>query len=145
MWTELTEEGLHAALAAAEAEAFRRSAGAGADPVAEELANTAAFVRGCVRSGGRAAVPPGALRVPRSLARAAYDIARYNILTRVNLPVNESRARAWESARTLLEEVRRGAYAPEPDAGDAGDGGEPTRALPEADDGPPRTLGGGLW
>lgn len=115
-WRKLTEDDLLAALSRDEVEAYRASAGLGGDPVEAQVAATAAFVRGCVRSGGRARLSADAGAVPESLLPAAADYLRWQVLTRQNLPVNESRTRAYEAALALFERVRAGEFVPEPDA-----------------------------
>lgn len=115
-WRRITETDLVAALSQKEIEAHRSSAGLGDDPVEALIATTAAFVRGCVRSGGRAALAADALAVPESLVPAAVDYLRWQMLTRQNMTVNESRTKAYERALELFDRVRTGAFVPEADA-----------------------------
>lgn len=114
-WRKLTEEDLVASLSQKEVDAFRASAGLGDDPVEAQLDAVAAFVRGCVRSGGRAALASGAGTVPESLVPAALDYLRWQVLTRQNLVVNESRTKAYEAALALFDRVRSGDFVPEAD------------------------------
>lgn len=118
-WRKLTEDDLVASLSRKEVEAYRASAGLGDDPVEAQLAAVAAFVRGCVRSGGRTPLAPDAGAVPESLVPATVDYLRWQVLTRQNLPVNESRTKAYEAALALFERVRAGEFVPEPDAEEA--------------------------
>lgn len=115
-WRKLTEDDLVASLSRKEVEAYRSSAGDGDDPVEAQLAAVAAFVRGCVRSGGRARLAADAGAVPESLLPASVDYLRWQVLTRQNMPVNESRTRAYEAALALFERVRAGEFVPEADA-----------------------------
>ena len=143
-WRAPTETDLAAALSQREIDAFRQSPSAtGAeDPVRAVLAQNAGEARmacvsnGHVRMGPEGTVPPGLLRAV--VAKAAFDV-----LKRLPVPVGEDRRRAKEDADALLEKVASGRLTPE---GDGEDGGDSLPATtPQADDGPPRTLGGPLW
>lgn len=111
-WRKVTETDLTSALAAAEVGAFRQSAGRG-QPVAQQIAETVAFVRGCIRSGGRCRVDADETTLPESLVAPAMDWLRFRFLTRMNLPVNDARTKLYEDARKLFDAIARGEYVPE--------------------------------
>ena len=117
-WKVLTADGLTASLSRREAEAFRASSEGVEDPVESLVASTASFVRGCVRSGGRAALSQDPLAIPESLVPAATDYIRWQLLSRHDIVVNESRTKAYEAALALFEKVRSGDFVPESDGED---------------------------
>lgn len=122
-WRKVTETDLTSALSAAEVGAFKQSAGRG-QPVSQQIAETVAFVRGCIRSGGRCKADPDETTLPESLVAPAMDWLRFRFLTRMNIAVNEPRTKLYEDARRLFEEIARGEYVPESavedDYGDSG-------------------------
>ncbi len=126
-WRKVTETDLTSALSAAEVGAFRQSAGKG-QPVSQQIAETVAFVRGCIRSGGRCHADADAATLPESLIAPAMDWLRFRFLTRMNIAVNEPRTKLYEDARRLFEEIARGEYVPE----SAADNGESAVALSPA-------------
>jgi hypothetical protein len=137
-WRKVTETDLTSALSAAEVGAFKQSAGRG-QPVAQQIAETVQFVRGCIRSGGRCRMDADGGTLPEGLIAPAMDFCRYRFLTRIDMPVNEARTKLYEDARKLFDAVAEGAYVPEgaePD--DAGEGAalSPASAPPR----PPRLL-----
>lgn len=111
-WRKVTETDLTSALSAAEVGAFKQSAGRG-QPVAQQIAETVAFVRGCIRSGGRCKADPDETTLPESLIAPAMDWLRFRFLTRMNLPVNDARTKLYEDARRLFDDIARGEYVPE--------------------------------
>ena len=115
MWINVHEADLNASLSLAEIEAFRKSADFEADPVEKQIAAVVAFVRGCIRSGGKARMSTDESLIPESLVLPAMDYLRYQILTRMNINVNESRTEAWRSAKELFDQLRQGEYIPESD------------------------------
>ncbi len=111
MWTRLTEDELTAPLNQKELDVYKQAGSAeGTDPVAAILKNTAAYVRGCVRSAGLVRLAPDPLAVPDDLVGAALNYARYDYLTRFRLPITEERKRAREEASNLFEMVRTGKH-----------------------------------
>lgn len=111
-WRTVTENDLTAALSEAELNAFRNSAAE--DPVDAVIRSTVAYVRGVIRSApSRVRMSPGERDLPESLIVPAMDLARWNVLTRMNLVVNESRTKAYERANQLLDDVRAGKFIPE--------------------------------
>lgn len=115
MYRKVHEADLNASLSLAEIDAFRKSALDG-DPVEAQIASVVAYVRGCIRSGGKAVLSREEDYLPESLILPAMDYLRYQILTRMNLVVNESRTKAYEKALELFNEVRKGEFIPESDA-----------------------------
>ena len=121
-WRTVTEQDLESALSGAEIEAFRRSSTAG-DPVAAQSAAGVAYVRGIVRSApARVRIGPEGT-IPESLVLPCVERLRFSVLTRMDMPVNESRRLAYEKAEELLEKVRTGAFVPEGD-GEGETGGD---------------------
>lgn len=121
MWRQITERDLESVLSRTEIEKFRLSAEGGDDPIAVLLRQECAYVRGCVRAGGRVALSADEEALPESLVMAAMEHLRHLVLTRMNVTVNESRTRAYERADELLGRVRAGEFVPEAptDAADA--------------------------
>lgn len=120
-WRIVTEQDLNATLSRTEIESFRRSSVDG-DPVDAQIASAVAYVRGIVRSSpARVRLgPEGTL--PESLVLPAMERLRFSILTRMDIPVNESRRLSYEKAEELLEKVRSGAFIPEGDGEETGGG-----------------------
>ena len=121
-WRTVTEQDLESALSGAEIEAFRRSSTA-CDPVAAQIDAGVAYVRGIVRSSpARVRIGPEGT-IPESLVLPCVERLRFSVLTRMDMPVNESRRLAYEKAEELLEKVRTGAFVPEGD-GEGETGGD---------------------
>lgn len=112
-WRKVTEADLNSALSAAEIDAFRRSS-TESDPVESQIASCVAYVRGVIRSSAsRVKMCPDESTLPESLISPAMDRLRFNVLTRMDIAVNESRRLAYEKAEDLFEKVRRGEFVPE--------------------------------
>ncbi len=108
MWTRLTESELTAPLNQRELDAYKAAGSAdGTDPLASILKNTAAYVRGCVRTAGLVRLSTDPLAVPDDLVGAALNYARYDYLTRFRLPISEERKTARQEAIDLFERVRK--------------------------------------
>lgn len=138
-WRKVTENDLTPALSAAEVGVFKQSAGRG-QPVAQQIAETVAFVRGCIRSGGRCRVDADETTLPESLVAPAMDWMRFRFLTRMRIEVNESRTKLYDDARTLFDAIARGEYAPE-SAGEEDDDATAKSVSPTAASAtPPRLL-----
>lgn len=118
-WRKVTESDLVASLAQNEVEAYRTSGDFEHDPVEQQIAAAVAYVRGCVRTGGKARLSKDETLLPESLVIPTMDYLRYNVLTRKGAVVNESRTNAYEKACSLFDEIRRGDYIPE--SGDEGE------------------------
>lgn len=115
MWKLLTEADLAGHLSQKEIDAFRKSGSVdGIDPVETILENTALLVRAYVRKSG-VSVSADPLAVPGSLMSAALDYAVYNLLKRINVPINDARSKAREEALALFEKVRTGELIVETD------------------------------
>lgn len=113
MWRKVHEADLNASLSLAEIDAFRNSALDG-DPVEMQIRNVCAFVRGCIRSGGaKVRMHPDESYLPESLIAPAMNYLRFDLLTRMELPVNESRTKAYDDAKDLFNQLRRGEFVPE--------------------------------
>lgn len=118
-WRTVDENDLAATLSQQEVDAYRRSASLdGSDPVARLLSRTAALVRGYVATNGKVARMGPSGTLPESLISPAMDYAAYDVLKRVNVPVNEDRRRARERAEDLFRDVAQGKYTPEADGAD---------------------------
>ena len=142
-WRKPTRDDLTARLAKREEDAFARSSGFTPDVVDGVLAQAAAFARDAVRSGGRARLSPEDGAIPDGLFRPVLAIAVLDLLNRFSVPPTDARRDAAKSAEAYLADIAAGKIVPESYAAD--DAVEPKSAGPAADDGPPRTLGGGLW
>lgn len=116
MWITVHEADLNASLSLSEIEAFRRSADIEHDPVERQIASVVAYVRGCIRTGGKAVVSEKEGTLPESLVLPTMDYLRFQILTRMNLTVNESRTKAYDRAAELFDQIRKGEFIPESDA-----------------------------
>lgn len=115
MWRKVHEADLNSSLSQDEIDAFRGSA-VDIDPVATVLASTVAYVRGIIRSAPtRVKLHPDESYLPESLIVPAMDVARFNLLTRHSISVNESRTKAYEHANQLFDDVRSGKFIPESD------------------------------
>ena len=115
MWRTVHEADLNASLSLNEIDAFRKSALDG-EPVEAQIRQACSFVRGCIRTGGsKVRMAPAEDWLPESLISPAMDYMRFNILTRMNLVVNESRTKAYENAKELFDQLLRGEFVPESD------------------------------
>ena len=142
-WRKPTRDDLTARLSAEEMDAFSASSGFSPDVADGVLAQAAAFARDAVRSGGRARLSPEDGSIPDGLFRPVLAIAVLDLLNRFSIPPTDARRDAAKSAEAYLAKVAAGEVVPEGYAED--DAEEAKGAGPDADDGPPRTLGGGLW
>ncbi len=114
-WRKVVEADLTSALSGAEVEAYRSNADLEHDPVEKQIASVVAYVRGCIKSGGNATLSSDESALPESLIGPAMDYLRYRILTRMNIDVNESRAKLYDDARELFDAVSEGHFIPESD------------------------------
>ena len=142
-WRKPTEEDLTSRLSQNEITAFSRSSSFGTDAVEGVLAQAAGFARDAIRSGGRCGLSPVDGEIPDGLFRPVLAIAVLDLLTRINVRPNDTRIDAAKEAESYLREVASGKIVPESYANEGAV--EPKAAGPLADDGPRRTLGGGLW
>ena len=142
-WRKPTRDDLTARISSREQDAFSRSSGFTDDVVDGVIAQAAAFARDAVRSGGRARLSPEDGTVPEGLFRPVLAIAVLDLLNRFAIPPTDARREAAKAAEAYLAEIASGKIVPESSAAD--DAEEAKGAGPDADDGPPRTLGGGLW
>ena len=118
-WRTVDENDLAATLSQQEVDAYRRSASLdGSDPVARLLSRTAALVRGYIATNAKVARMGPSGTLPESLISPALDYAAFDVLKRVNVPVNEDRRRARERAEDLFRDVAQGKYTPEADGAD---------------------------
>lgn len=138
-WRKVTEADLTSALSAAEVGAFKQSAGRG-QPVAQQIEATVAYVRGCIRSGGRCRPDPDESTLPESLVAPAMDWLRFRFLTRMNIQVNEARTKLYEDARKLFDAIARGEYVPESAVEDEEDATSKSVSPAAAPATPPRLL-----
>jgi hypothetical protein len=142
-WRKPTRDDLTARHSAEEMDAFSSSSGFSPDVADGVLAQAAAFARDAVRSGGRARLSPEDGSIPDGLFRPVLAIAVLDLLNRFSIPPTDARRDAAKAAESYLAEIAAGKIVPESYA--AEDAEEAKGAGPDADDGPPRTLGGGLW
>ena len=142
-WAKPTRDDLTARLSEMEQDAHSGSSGFAPDVVDGVLRQTVAFARDAVRSGGRVRMSGDPAEIPQGLLRPVLAIATVELLSRLDITVNETRTAAAREAEAYLAKVAKGEIVPE---GFDGEGGvEATGPGPQADDGPVRTLGGGLW
>lgn len=124
-WIHPTELTLAAYMSQEETDAFRaymgfdKSNGTLKDPVAQVLEDTASMVRGYCHVKMDHDDP---FTVPQSLVSSAMCIARYRILTRMSLDVNEARRVDYEKAMEHLALVAKGEVIIEPPDGVEDDG-----------------------
>lgn len=114
MWRKVFEADLNSTLSVAEINAFRQSSDFEHDPVEKQIRATCAYVRGFIRAANPAfQFPADEDALPESLIAPAMNYLRFNLLTRMNLVVNESRTKAYEDAKALFDEIRKGSFIPE--------------------------------
>ena len=114
MWRKVQEADLTASLSVSEIDAFRTSAEFEHDPVEGLIRQTCAHVRGCIRTGGsKVRMAREEDWLPESLIAPAMDYLRFNILTRMDLVVNESRTEAYKNALSIFDKLRKGEFVPE--------------------------------
>ena len=142
-WRKPTQEDLVARLSQTEISAFTRASTFETDAADGVLAQSAAFARDAMRSGGRCRLSPTDGEIPDGLFRPVIAIAILDLLNRINANPNEARREAARAAEDYLKDIAAGRTVPEDYAAD--DAVESKGAGPLADDGPRRTLGGGLW
>ena len=142
-WRKPTQEDLVARLSQTEISAFTRASTFETDAADGVLAQTAAFARDAMRSGGRCRLSPTDGEIPDGLFRPVLAIAILDLLNRINANPNEARREAARAAEDYLKDIAAGRIVPE--SFDADGGEEAKSAGPMADEGPVRTLGGGLW
>ena len=114
-WRKVTEQDLTSALSREEIDGIRSSADFETEPVGLRIAETVAYVRGCIRSGGRTRLADDPTTLPESLIGPAMNKLRVELLTRFDVTVNETRQKLYEDAEKLFKEVMTGDYAPEGD------------------------------
>lgn len=113
-WRKVFEADLISALSLKEIDSFRTSAEFEHDPVDQLLAGVVAKVRGYIRASRTVALDPDESTIPEALVSDAMDYLRYEILTRMNVVVNESRTKAYERAVETFKEVANGTFKVEP-------------------------------
>ena len=119
MWRKVHEADLTATLAMNEIDAFRTSADFEHDPVESQIRQVCGYVRGCIRTGGaKVRMAREEDWLPESLISPAMDYLRFQLLTRKNVNVNESRTKAYEAALALFDQLRRGEFVPESELAD---------------------------
>ena len=142
-WRKPTQEDLVARLSQTEISAFTRASTFETDAAEGVLAQSAAFARDAMRSGGRCRLSPTDGEIPDGLFRPVLAIAILDLLNRFIVHPTEARREAARAAEDYLKEIAAGRIVPE--SFDAEGGEEAKSAGPMADEGPVRTLGGGLW
>ena len=113
-WRKITEADLTAALSQHEIAGFRKSSDFEHDPVEELLASVTAKVRGYIRASRTVVLDPDEATIPESLVSDAMAYLRYEILTRMDKGVNESRTKSYERALETFKEVANGDFKVEP-------------------------------
>ena len=113
MWKQPTLEDLTAKLSVKEGTAFSASADYQGEPVRHILDMTADVFRDALRTNGRVRLSPVEHSIPGGCLSYAMDYALYDVLTRLDKPVNEDRRRKREAAERYLEKVAKGELTPE--------------------------------
>jgi len=117
MWRKVHESDLVSRLSLTEVDAFRQNDDGEHDVIAQQIAYEVAYVRGIIRSSPRGVrMSADETLLPESLVGPAMDHLRFNLLTRLELDVNESRTKAYEQANVLFEQVSKGEFVPESDS-----------------------------
>lgn len=142
-WRKPTQEDLAVRLSQDETDAFASQSGFPTDTVDGIIAQSAAFARDAIRSGGRCSLSPVDGTIPEGLFRPVLAIAIIDLLNRFSIAPTDARREAAKAAEDHLKDIAAGRIVPEDYAAD--DAVESKGAGPLADDGPIRTLGGGLW
>ena len=142
-WRKPTQEDLTVRLSQDEVDAFTASSSFQTDTTDGIIAQSVAFARDAIRSGGRCRLSPEDGTIPEGLFRPVLAIAILDLLNRFSIPPTDARSAAARSAEDYLKDVASGRVVPE--SYTAPDAVESAAAGPMADDGPVRTLGGGLW
>ena len=121
MWIHPQVNNLAAYMSQDEIDAFRQSVGyenGGADPVVDVLNDTATMVRGYCRVKLDNSNP---FTIPQSLLSSAMVVARYRMLTRMPLPIEDSRKEDYTRAMEHLALVSEGKVLVESPDGDEDD------------------------
>lgn len=93
-WRRPTQDDLTARLSQDELDAFAVSAGFSSDVVDGVLAQSAAFARDAVRSGGRCRLSPEDGAIPEGLFRPVLAIAVLDLLNRFSVQPTDARREA---------------------------------------------------
>jgi len=112
-WRTLSREDLETRLSSSEIEAYAATVPNG-DAIGALIEQTADEVRGFVASNRFAILSDVPHSLPAMLVGPCLDLVAFNLLKVVNLPANETRERASEDARALLEKIAEGKITPEP-------------------------------
>lgn len=112
-WAVPTQEDLTSKLSVKEADSFSASADYQGAPVRRILDMTADVFRDALRTNGRVRLSPVAHSIPGGCLSYAMDYALYDVLTRLDKPVNEDRRKKREAAERYLEKVAKGELTPE--------------------------------
>lgn len=113
-WRKVEESDLIASLSQDEVDAFRRSADFEHDPIDRQIAAVVGKVRGYIAASRTVALDPDPATLPEALVSDAMDYLRFEILSRLDVVVNESRTKAWESAKETFRDVSTGKIRVEP-------------------------------
>lgn len=126
-WRLTTSDDLAARLSDMEIESFRTSYTGEGDPVELLLNDTAALFRDAIRTGGRARMSPKAAALPESVISKAMDYAAFDVLKRLDVPINEDRRRARQDAEDFMHRLEDGRFEVEDDETPGGE--DPRLAL----------------
>ena len=132
-WRKPTARDLAAKLNQKELDAFKRHPdyASAADPGMDILELTAESVRGFCRSNKQVKMSPESGSIPEGLMTFAMDFAVYDVLKRINVPVNEARKAAWEKAVEIFNMVAEGKFMPESYEENSEDDTESNRSRPK--------------
>jgi len=112
-WRVPTQNDLATRLSDREITAYSNTVTFG-DACGELIVQTADEVRGYIAANRAAVLADEAHSLPPMLIGPCMDIAVVNLLKVVNINVNETRQKAYDAARELLNKIAEGKITPEP-------------------------------
>ena len=142
-WRKPTEDDIVATLSHEELEAYKADGGWSSDPVDLLCRRAAALVRDYLRTNGNVRMSPNEGEIPEGCLSPAMDYLAFDVLKRFGVSISQDGQAAPPAALAYFEKIAAGKLQPESYAAD--DAVEAKSAGPLADEGPVRTLGGGLW
>ena len=115
MWRKTTYDDLAATLSDMELQSYRTSFAGEGDPIELLLNRTAARFRASIRTGGLSRLSRVPYAIPESVISPAMDYAAFDVLKRLDVPINEDRRRARTDAEDLLKRLEDAKFEVESD------------------------------
>ena len=115
MWRKTTYDDLAATLSDMELQSYRTSFAGEGDPIELLLNRTAALFRAAIRTGGLSRLSRVQYSIPESVISKAMDYAAFDVLKRLDAPINEDRRRARTDAEDLLKRLEDAKFEVESD------------------------------